>query len=173
MSKSSVDREQVRERAREIMRTHILNRAISLSQITQIVDANEWPEMAGMKKWEIASYVEDIFDACWTANPVFEWPDVAVSNGSDDELDEILGDAMVGDEYEDGDGYSRNGLRRVVDDTDIPEKLIAWRDAAVKAALAQAVQQIRDNPMWATATSRDNATDAAEWFAGLIGDSKS
>ncbi len=95
------------------------------------------------------------------------------SNGSDDDLDAILGDAMVGDEYEDGDGYSRNGLRRVVDDTDIPEKLIAWRDAAVKAALAGAVQQIRDNPMWATATSRDNATEAAEWFAGLIGDSKS
>lgn len=65
------------------------------------------------------------------------WPAIVSASqlGSDEELQDILGDAMVGDEYEDGDGYSRNGLRRVVDDTDIPEKLIAWRDAAVKAAL--------------------------------------
>lgn len=66
------------------------------------------------------------------------WPAIVSASqlGADDELQDILGDAMVGDEYEDGDGYSRNGLRRVVDDTDIPERLIAWRDAAVKAALA-------------------------------------
>ena len=98
--------------------------------------------------------------------------DVTGGAGADDELDVILGDAMVGDEYEDGDGYSRQGLRRV-DDTDIPEKLLAWRDAAVKAALEAAAQQVRENPMWATAISHQNAAEAAEWFARLIGDAKS
>jgi hypothetical protein len=53
-------------------------------------------------------------------------------------------------------------------ETEIVGDLLAWRDAAVKAALARAVQQFRDNPMWATATSWDDAMEAAEWFAGLV-----
>lgn len=55
-------------------------------------------------------------------------------------------------------------------ETEIVGDLLAWRDAAVKAALARAVQQFRDSPLWATATSWDDATEAAEWFAGLVGD---
>lgn len=49
-------------------------------------------------------------------------------------------------------------------------QVFAWRDAAVRGALERAVQRFRDNPMWATATSWDDATWAAEWFAGLVGD---
>lgn len=58
------------------------------------------------------------------------WPAIVSASqlGADDELQEILGDAMVGD------GYSRNGFIRL-DETDIPDRLLAWRDAAVKAAL--------------------------------------
>jgi hypothetical protein len=89
------------------------------------------------------------------------WPAIVSASqlGADDELQEILGDAMVGDEYEDGDGYSRNGLRRVVDDTDIPEKLTAWRDAAVKAALEGAGQAARRSAF--TSSTPLVATD--EW----------
>jgi hypothetical protein len=75
--------------------------------------------------------------------------------GTDDELDALVEEAWI--------TGSPSGVLDL-------SQVFAWRDAAVKAALERAAQRFRDNPMWATATSWDDATRAAEWFAGLVGD---
>lgn len=92
--------------------------------------------------------------------------------GTDDDLDTILrGEyacTRVWEAWQVGtmtvDDFTPMGETEIVGD------LIAWRNAAVKAALERVVQQLRDNPMWATATSWDDALEAAEWFAGLVRD---
>jgi hypothetical protein len=53
-------------------------------------------------------------------------------------------------------------------ETEIVGDLLAWRDAAVDAALKRAVQRFRENPMWSTAVSWDDAMRAADWFAALV-----
>jgi hypothetical protein len=55
-------------------------------------------------------------------------------------------------------------------ETEIVSDLLAWRDAAVHAAIERAVQRFRENPMWATAASWNGAQQAAEWFAALATD---
>ena len=75
--------------------------------------------------------------------------------GTDDELDALVEEAWI--------SGSPSGVLDL-------GQVFAWRDAAVKAALERVVQQLRDNPMWATATSWDDAREAAEWFAGLVRD---
>jgi hypothetical protein len=67
------------------------------------------------------------------------WPAVVSEpqQDSDDVLMQILRDAVYPDAVEDADGYVRSAYVNV-DETDIPDLLIAWRDAAVKAALEDA-----------------------------------
>lgn len=55
--------------------------------------------------------------------------------GGEDAMYAILGDASILDEVENENGACFVGWVRV-DNTDIPEQLIAWRDAAVREALA-------------------------------------
>jgi hypothetical protein len=64
------------------------------------------------------------------------WPAVVSEpqQDSDDVLMQILRDAVYPDAVEDADGYVRQGLVNV-DESDIPDLLIAWRDAAVRKAL--------------------------------------
>lgn len=63
-------------------------------------------------------------------------PSVTTAEGDLDELLDILGDAAIPDEVENANGACFAGWVRV-DDTDIPQRLLAWRDAAIRKALAE------------------------------------
>jgi GNAT superfamily N-acetyltransferase len=56
------------------------------------------------------------------------------AQGNETELMDILAGTYLGDEVESANGVCRPGLVPV-DGTDVPERLIAWRDAAVRRAL--------------------------------------
>jgi hypothetical protein len=66
----------------------------------------------------------------------------SIVNGDEGELLEILGDAEIPDEVENADGACYPGWIRV-DTTDMPARLLAWRDAAINTAQATLDAEIK------------------------------